>query len=297
MSDYTQEIRLGKEVLARAVEAYRKIRNTLRYLVANLYDFDPAKDEVGQIDREEVDRYILARYADVARRVLRAYETYDYGTIFQTLNTFTTVDVSAFYADVSKDRLYTFSARSRERRSAQTALYIMADGLTRLAAPILSFTADELWRHLPGRDGESVHVSLFPSAAELDKLADSTLLDRWAKLATLRERVLGEIEPLRKSKQIGSSLQAKVVLSAQGDEAAFLEAYADLLPMLFIVSEVELRRQPAGSPQGAEGAGITIGRAGGLKCERCWRYVPAVSSEPEWAGLCERCRNALADHG
>src|SRR3954468_15556058 len=157
MSDYTQEIRLGKEVLARAVEAYRKIRNTLRYLAANLYDFDPAVDQLDLSRLEDVDRYIVARYADVASKVLDAYDVYDYGTIFQALNAFTTVDISAFYADVSKDRLYTFAARSPERRSAQTAMYLIADGLTRLLAPILSFTADELWRHLPGKRDESVH--------------------------------------------------------------------------------------------------------------------------------------------
>ena len=123
MSDYTQEIRLGKEVLARAVEAYRKIRNTLRYLIANLYDFDPAVDAVPREQLEEVDRYILARYGELGVRMRRAFDAYEYGTIFQAVNAFATVDLSAFYADVSKDRLYTFAARSRERRSAQTAMY------------------------------------------------------------------------------------------------------------------------------------------------------------------------------
>src|SRR4029077_11110310 len=150
MSDYTQEVRLSKEILARVVEAYRKIRNTLRYLIGNLYDFDPATDRVSRAQLEEVDRYILSRYSDTAQRVLRAYEEYDYGAIFHALVTFTTVDLSSFYVDVSKDRLYTFSPRSRERRSAQTAMQIMADGLTRLMAPILSFTADELWQFMPG---------------------------------------------------------------------------------------------------------------------------------------------------
>src|SRR5439155_488411 len=142
--------------LARAAEAYRKIRNTMRYLIANLYDFDPSADAVDPGQREEVDRYILARYADVALRILRAYDEFNYGAIFQALNAFMTVDLSAFYNDVAKDRLYTLAARSPERRSAQTAMYIMADGLTRLMAPILSFTADELWRYLPGAREDSV---------------------------------------------------------------------------------------------------------------------------------------------
>src|SRR4029077_5983469 len=152
--------------------------------------------------------------AEVGLRVLRAYDDYDYGTIFQAANAFATLDLSAFYADVSKDRLYTLAAGSPERKSAQTALYVMADGLTRLMAPILSFTADELWRFVPGAREESVHMALFPNAEALDALADPKLVERWNTLVALRERVLAEIEPLRKNKQIGSSLQGPVVISA-----------------------------------------------------------------------------------
>jgi len=295
-SDYTEEIRLSNEILARVVEAYRKIRNTLRYLVANLYDFDPATDRVDRARLEEVDRYILARYADVGERILRAYEAYDYSTIFQALNAFTTVDLSAFYADVSKDRLYTFAARAPERRSAQTAMFIMADGLTRLMAPILSFTADEIWRYLPERLEESVHIAVFPSADDLAVLADRELAARWQMLISLREEVLAQIEPLRKNKQIGSSLQAKVVVSATPAELGQLEPYAKQLPMLFIVSDVELRpaRVDVAAPTEAQPR-VSIERAGGVKCERCWRYVRAISTDPAWAGLCDRCQDALAE--
>ena len=187
MSDYREEIRVGKEILARVVEAYRKLRNTLRYLLANLYDFDPIADRLPYGELEEVDRFILARYAQLAEHMLDGYEEYDYSTIFQALNAFTTVDLSAFYADVTKDRVYTFAARSRERRSAQTTMYIMADGLTRLLAPILSFTTDELWRHLPGAREESVHLALFPVKAELLALHDTELVDRWTRLLAIRE--------------------------------------------------------------------------------------------------------------
>ena len=294
MSDYRAEIRVSNEILARAVEAYRKIRNTLRYLVANLYDFDPATDLVDPSRCEEVDRYILARYGEVGGRILQAYDNYDYGIIFQALNAFVTVDLSAFYADVSKDRLYTFGARSTARRSAQTALYLMADGLARLVAPILSFTADELWRHLPGSREESVHLALFPDRAALAALVDQPLLERWAALTGLRERVLAEIEPLRKNKQIGSSLQAKVVLSSHNGNFSFLSEHAKLLPMLFIVSEVEIRSGAGGSSGDETGPGITIERATGVKCERCWRYVPDISADPAWAGLCSRCQDALS---
>jgi isoleucyl-tRNA synthetase len=296
MGDYTQDIRISREILARAVEAYRKIRNTSRFLLSNLYGFDPAADRLPHARLQEVDRYILARYAEVGRRILTAYEEYDYSTIFQALNTFTTVDLSAFYADVSKDRLYTFAARSPERRSAQTAMYIMVDGLTRLMAPILSFTADELWRFIPGRREESVHIALFPSMSDLLMMVDEELTKRWDGLVALREQVLAEIEPLRKKKQIGSSLQAKVVLSANPAALATLEVNAPHLPMLFIVSEVELRPAPADAEAHAEAAPrVTIERAGGVKCDRCWRYVPAVSNDPAWAGLCERCQDALAE--
>jgi isoleucyl-tRNA synthetase len=288
MSDCTQEVRLSREILARAAEAYRKIRNTLRYLSMNLYDFDPIRDRMAPDLLAEVDRYILARYAEQAQRVLHAYREYDYPTIFQILNGFMTVDLSAFYADVSKDCLYTFAPRSRERRSAQTAMYLMADGLTRLMAPILVFTTDELWRFLPGERDESVHVELFPEGADLDRLGDPALLARWARLIAVRDQVLAAIEPRRKDKTIGSSLEAKVALSASKDDLSLLEAYRDDLPMLFIVSQVTLER-------GDGPLTVTVTAADGVKCERCWRIVPTVSSDPGRGGICERCADALAE--
>jgi isoleucyl-tRNA synthetase len=191
--------------------------------------------------------------------------------------------------------MYTLAPQSRERRSAQSALYLMADGLTRLMAPILSFTADELWRFLPGRREESVHMAVFPTAAALEPLVDRELMDRWARLITVRKDVLANIEPMRKDKRIGSSLQAKVVLKASKGDLAFLERYARELPMLFIVSEVELRPAAAGvEAQSDAKPEVTIERASGVKCERCWRYVPSVSTEPATAGLCERCQQALS---
>ena len=290
MSDYWEDIRVSKEILTRASEAYRKIRNTLRYLIGNLYDFDPSRDRVSIDALEDVDRYILLRYGQVAKQTLAAYDAYDFSTIFQTVNAFTTVDLSAFYADVSKDRLYTFASGSKERRSAQTAMYVIADGLARLLAPILSFTTDELWQYLPGSREESVHLALFPEGASLDGLDDPALTTRWERLIAVRDQVLAKIEPLRKDKQIGSSLQAKVTLSATGDDLALLRSHEAQLPMLFIVSEVEVR-------EGTQGGGleISIDRARGVKCERCWRYVANVSSDPERPGICDRCQDALAE--
>ena len=174
-------------------------------------------------------------------------------------------------------------------------MYLMADGLTRLLAPVLSFTSDEAWRYLPGAREESVHMAVFPARADLEAMRDPEIVQRWNTLAAVREQVLAEIEPLRKTKQIGSSLQAKVILSATPAELALLERYARQLPMLFIVSEVELRAAPANVEANSETRPrVTIERAGGVKCERCWRYVSAVSSDPRWAGLCDRCQDALS---
>jgi isoleucyl-tRNA synthetase len=167
-------------------------------------------------------------------------------------------------------------------------MYIIAEGLTRLIAPILSVSAEQLWQNLPGKHDESVHLALFPPVNDLKVLVDADLLARWNRLSDLRDRVLAQIEPLRKDKQIGSSLQARVVLTTSRDDAAFLEKYKADLPMLFIVSDVQLRVGGGGTTE------IVIERADGVKCERCWRVVKSVSSNPAWAGICDRCQDALA---
>ena len=298
MVDYRDEMRVSREILARVVEAYRKLRNTLRYLIANLYDFDPAADAV-PIDRmEAVDGFMLARYAEVTRRIVHAYEVYDFPTIFHSLNTFATIDLSALYSDISKDRLYTFVPRSRERRSAQTAMFVMADGLTRLIAPILPFTADELWRFLPGSREPSVHLAVF--RAEPDGLIDAALIERWSRLLRIREAVNAEIEHLRQRKILGTPLEAHVTIVATGTTARLLEEHKADLPMFFIASAVRVTavNQLAADapPQVVEADGsarIEIARAEGVKCQRCWRYVPVVSTETDDTSVCERCANAL----
>ncbi len=292
MVDFREEVRLGKQILARVIEAYRKIRNTLRYLASNLYDFDPAVDRV-PVDRlHEVDRFALARYGTAASTVLGAYGAYDFPTIFQAINQFATVDLSAFYADVSKDRLYTFAAGSRERRSSQTAMFIIADGLTRLLAPILPMTTDELWRHLPGAREASVHLAEFPQNVEA--LVDAGLMGRWERLLRIRDEVNRALEAARQAKTIGNSLGAMVTLRARGEDARLLEQYRDDLAMLLIVSHVDLQRA-----EGEEGAGVEIAvtRADGDKCARCWRIVLSVSSAPGTEGLCDRCLDALQGAG
>ena len=285
MSDFREELRVGKQILARVIEAYRKIRNTLRFLVSNLYDFDPAVHRMALARMQEVDRFAVSRYAEMAASVLSAYDRYDYPAIFQTVNQYMTVDLSAFYADVSKDRLYTFAASSDERRSAQTAMYIMADGLARLLAPILPITADELWRHLPGSRDASVHLADFPR--DVDGLRDEALTRKWERLLAVRDEVNRSLEVARQAKEIGTSLGAHVTLRAGGSTGALLTDYEADLPMLFIVSQVTL--EPAGSDE----LSVAVSRAEGDKCQRCWRIVPDVSRDPDTEGLCSRCIDAL----
>jgi len=289
MVDYREEVRVGKQILARVVEAYRKIRNTCRYLLANLYDFEPSAHLVRLEDMQEVDRYALARYGEVAAAALKAYDDYDFPVIFQRVNQLVTVDLSAFYADVSKDRLYTFAASSKERRSAQSAMYRIADGLVRLLAPVLPVTADELWRHLPGKREASVHLGEFPEAAEVAAMMDQDLVARWERLIRVRDVVNAALEAKRQDKTIGTSLGARVAVRASGETAALLERYRDDLPMLFIVSEVALESRPSGD----DTLEVDVERAEGQKCARCWRVVPQVSSSAGTEGLCDRCLAAI----
>jgi isoleucyl-tRNA synthetase len=285
-SDFREELRVGKQILQRIVEAYRKIRNTCRYLLANLYDFDPSRDLVAASEMQEVDRYALARYAEVAQAVLTAYDEFDFPSIFQKLNALTTVDLSAFYADVSKDRLYTFGAASRERRSAQTAMYVMADGLARLLAPILPVTTEEMWKHLPGSREVSVHIAEFPRVSDLQAWRDDDLVTKWQRLIEVRDRVNAALEARRQDKTIGTSLGASVRVKAGGETARLLESVRDELAMLFIVSHAELDT----TPDAAADVEVTVEKALGDKCPRCWRVVPTLSAD---TGICERCSAAL----
>jgi isoleucyl-tRNA synthetase len=288
MSDYTEDLRVSKEILTRVVDVYRKLRNTCRILVANLYDFNPATDAVPLEKLDAVDRFALARFGEAAQRMLRAYDEYDFSTVAQTLNTLMTVDLSAFYVDVTKDRMYTLSPRSHERRSTQTTMYTMCDGLARLLAPILPVTADDLWRHMPGERGDSVHLEDFPVVSHL---VDSTLLGTWERLLAVRETVNAALEEKRKDKVIGNSLSARVEITARGPVATLLDEHRQQLPMLFNVSDIGLH---LGAADGADDVQVVVEKAPGVKCARCWRFVPGVRAEPEWMGICDRCRDALS---
>jgi isoleucyl-tRNA synthetase len=301
--DFREEVRFGPEIMARVVEAYRKLRNTLRILAANLADFNPATDMVPPLVMDEVDRYAMARYGDLAGKVVQAFEAYDFPAVFQAVNAFVTVDLSAFYVDVSKDRLYTLAPGSRARRSAQTAIFAMADGLARLIAPVLPVLAEEFWRYLPGEREESVHLAEFPKDTHLFR--NDALVVKWGRLLKLRAAVNAELEKLRQAKTIGQSLEAVVHLKGTGAMAELLAASWDQLPGLFIASQVDDRTDApaAGQEPGdgtvyteSEGSAVHIvaGRAAGARCDRCWRYVPAVSAAAGREGVCPRCEDALA---
>ncbi len=299
MVDYREEMRIGPEILARVVEAYRKIRNTCRVLLGNLFDFDPAVHMVALSELPAIDRYALARFADAGRRILRAYDEYDFPVFFQAVNTLVTVDLSAFYVDVSKDRVYTLAPDAPARRAAQTAMYLIADGLTRLMAPILPVTAEELWGHLPGTREESVHLADFPTW--LDEMTDDELVARWTRLIRVREAVNAVIEPLRQQKIVGTSLAARVDIRATGSLYDLLTAELASLPTLFIASQVSVapmtETEPSTEAACAESeesaAWIVAGRADGIKCDRCWRVVPEVSARTGREGVCPRCAETL----
>jgi isoleucyl-tRNA synthetase len=284
MVDYREEMRISKEILARVIEAYRKIRNTFRYLLANLYDFEPARDAVGAERLLEVDRFMLARFSRLRDGVVRRYAAYEFQAAVQAITEFVTVDLSAFYLDVSKDRLYTLRADDPARRSAQTVQFAVADGLCRLLAPLLSVTADEIWRHLPGRRADSVHVEEFPAAAAG---RDAAFEARWDTLLEIRALVNQVLEAARQRKEIGSSLAATVTLRASGATADLLEHHERDLPMLFITSAVQIVRAQDGALQ------VEVAHAPGDKCPRCWRFVTDAVPDGDHAGLCGRCVDAV----
>jgi isoleucyl-tRNA synthetase len=286
--NFRDEIRLGKEVLARTVEAYRKIRNTFRYLLSNLYDFDPATDTLDVSQMYDVDRHILSRYTRLEQTMRDAYERYDFQALAHAVNEFVTVDLSALYLDVSKDRLYTFRANSRERRSAQTAVYTIANGLARLLAPILPMTADEIWAQLPGAREDSVHLADFPRSPEA--WVNDAVDGRWEMLTRLRRAVNEKLELERALKHIGAPLTAHVTLTVNNQEDYdLLKRQEADLPMLFIVSEVTLRL----ALDQATVHEVSVVHASGEKCPRCWRFVPALVPVADDERVCARCEDAV----
>lgn len=293
-SDYMEDMRCSDEILQRVSDGYRKLRNTARFALGNLHGFDPARDSVAEHELLEIDRWALAELDSAIVDVREAYASYDFHGVYQRLHQFCTVTLSARYFDIIKDRLYTFAPKNQARRSGQTALYRIADGLARMLATILAFTADEIWENLPVDEGEpraaSVHLTLLPAASEED---NTRLLTAWAHLFGYRDAVLGKLEEARIAKVIGSSLEARVEISAGAGAYDRLKRHLDDLRYLFIVSEVALLEPNAEmDPEVIE---VTVARAHGEKCERCWNYSTRVGESSEYPTVCERCVAALQE--
>jgi len=289
-SNYFDDMRSSKEILQRVTDGYRKLRNTARFALGNLHEFDPARDSISPDEMVEMDRWALARLDEVIRTVRDAYQAYEFHTVYHTLYNFSTVTLSARYFDILKDRLYTFAPRNPVRRSAQTALYRIADALARMLAPLLVFTADEIWENLPADNARPafVHLALLPEASGG---SETGLLENWEKLFEIRDDVLQSLEEARVGKQIGSSLEARLEISAAADSYDLLARYRDELRYIFIVSRVDVVR----SDEGVSGVIVKVLPAEGRKCERCWNYSPHVGESTRYPDVCERCVTALEE--
>ncbi|MHB0977160.1 MAG: isoleucine--tRNA ligase [Candidatus Aquicultorales bacterium] len=297
-SDYTVDVAIGAEILKHVGEAYRRIRNTFRFMLGNLYDFDPSKDSI-PVDRLfELDRWALHQLETLKNGTRKAYEAYKFHTVYRSVYDFCT-EMSSFYLDVLKDRLYTSAADSLERRSAQTAIHRLLVDLAKITAPILSFTCEEVWGLLPEASTAgkvSVHLAAWPG--EVPEYFDKDLDERWERLLKFRGETAKAIEAARSAGVVGSSLEAKVEIFASDADLAFLKGYAEEIPGVFIVSEITLA--PAGeAPRDAvkseivEGFAARVTPASGLKCDRCWRYEATVGEDKTHPSLCARCAMVL----
>jgi isoleucyl-tRNA synthetase len=297
-SNYFEDMRCSEEILQRVTDGYRKLRNTARFALGNLHGFDPERDVVATEDLLEIDAWALAELDAVIGKVRAAYDTYEFHLVYHTLYDFCTVTLSARYFDIIKDRLYTFAPRNQARRSAQTALYRIANALARMLAPILVFTADEIWENLPGSENESralsVHLAKLPSVGNQP---DEELQNRWASIFAVRDDVLAKLEGMRTSKLIGSSLEARVVVHCYGKRYQVLKRHEDQLRYIFIVSQVEIvERKLSDDPEFPNDLfAVEVQRAAGEKCERCWNYSVRVGESSRYPTVCERCVEALEE--
>ncbi|MHB8158851.1 MAG: isoleucine--tRNA ligase, partial [Desulfocucumaceae bacterium] len=296
-SDYRSDLAASPAIMKQMTESYRKIRNTSRFLVGNIYDFDPGIDTVPYSELSEIDRWALMRLQKVIDRVLAAYGDYDYHVVYHAVHNFCTVDMSALYLDIIKDRLYTAAPSSKERRSAQTVMYEVLNALVRLLAPVLAFTSEEIWRYIPvgGDKPESIQLCDMPEVNS--NYLDPELEKKWDRLLGIRAVVTRTLEAARRDKLIGNSLEALTELYASGDLYHFLNAMKEDLATIFIVSGVVLMegQAPAGAATDEEvpGFGVVVARAAGDKCERCWNYQQGVGVDAEHPTLCPRCAGVV----
>jgi isoleucyl-tRNA synthetase len=296
-ADYRDDIRISQEILTHLAEAYRRIRNTSRYLLGNLSDFNPDRDRVADNDLLEIDRWAMHRLQRLAQRVEKAYDEFEFHIVFHSIHNFCAVDMSSFYLDILKDRLYTAKASSPERRSGQTVMHAILSTLVRLMAPVLSFTADEVWLSMgESAQAKSIFLAAFPKAEE--KYIDEELEARWNTLIAVRSETAKVLEALRRDKKIGHSLDAGVALYADPGLYDLLERYRNDLAFIFIVSSVTLAKEPeapadAYASEVVKGLRIAAGPAAGTKCGRCWMYQESVGTVKEHLEICSRCAGNL----
>jgi isoleucyl-tRNA synthetase len=296
--DYRDDIRISEEILQRLSEAYRRIRNTCRFLLGNLSDFDPEQHRVEVASMESLDRWALHRLQQLVKKVVQAYERFEFHKIYHATHNFCVVDLSAFYLDVLKDRLYVSAAASEQRRSAQTALFEIAVTLVRLMAPILTFTAEEVWEHLPAFPGksESVHLEQLPES--VDAYEDETRQEHWERILEIRTEVNRALELARKKKEVGHSLDAEVTLGVDEPLLKLLRGQEEMLRRVFIVSRVRLAENGS-LDSGTEaveipGMRIQITPASAEKCARCWVHDETVGTQADKPEICDRCVRELA---
>jgi isoleucyl-tRNA synthetase len=297
--DFREDMAASENLMQRCAELYRKLRNTFRFLLGNLHGFDPAQHRVAESDLLPLDRYMLARTRELTEKILGWYEAFEFHRVYQAINEFAIVDLSSFYLDVLKDRMYTFAPTSVARRSAQTVLWQITEALVRLVAPILSFTADEVWDYLPKVEGReaSVHLALFPKPEEIFSESPTNLLEEWKHLFAVRNEVFSTIELERKQGKIGKGLDSKIEILAPEVDLALLKSHSEsALAEFFNVSFVEVRGViPAGDdPLGSKALAWP---ADGTKCNRCWRYTKDTSEYGIWKSVCARCQSALREMG
>ncbi len=282
-SDYHADIRISQDILKQLSEAYRKIRNTARYILGNLSDFNPDKDMVSLDEIMPIDKWALAKLNNLIDKVKDAYDKYEFHLVYHGIHNFCVVDMSNFYLDVLKDRLYTEKADSKSRRAAQTSIYIILNAMTRIIAPILAYTSDEIWKYMPHSENDNAEHVIFNEMPEKSDISiDDDFMAFWDEIHELRDDVKKALETYIKDKTIKSSLEAKVILSASGSKLEFLKKAEKELSAAFIVSEIEILENDSDLE-------ISIEKAEGEKCERCWSISRTVGTDKEHPTLCSRC--------
>jgi isoleucyl-tRNA synthetase len=289
--DFREDMAASENLMQRCAELYRKLRNTFRFLLGNLHGFEPERDQVAEDRLLPLDRFMLARTRELTEKIRGWYGAFDFHRVYHAVNEFAIVDLSSFYLDVLKDRMYTFAPSSEARRSAQTVLWEITEALARLVAPILSFTADEVWDYLPQLEGReaSVHLALFPEPEEVFSADPAPLLEEWKQLFAVRDAALVRLEEERQAKRIGKGLEADIEITATGELLVLLERHAAGLKEFINVSAVRV----------VPGHEFKVAAlpARGHKCARCWNFMPHVSNYGIWQNVCDRCHGALKEMG